>query len=78
MRAEAAADFGTSTSTSKHWLAQPDVDDGIEARLTTTEQSKSIPLRRTNWRLEMENEILRRATALSLHRRSQNDIPTSP
>jgi transposase len=62
-RAEVAADFGISESTLKRWLAQADVDDGIKDGLTTAEQNELVQLRRKNRRLEMENEILRRAAA---------------
>jgi transposase len=62
-RAEVAADFGVSESTVKRWVAQADVDDGIRDGLTTAEQAEVVKLRRNNRRLEMENEILRRAAA---------------
>ena len=62
-RAEVAADFGISESTMKRWLAQADVDDGIKDGLTTAEQNELVQLRRRMRRLEMENEILRRAAA---------------
>jgi transposase len=62
-RAEVAADFGISESTLKRWLAQADVDDGIKDGLTTAEQNELVQLRRRMRRLEMENEILRRAAA---------------
>lgn len=62
-RAEVAADFGISESTLKRWLARADVDDGIKDGLTTAEQNELVQLRRRMRRLEMENEILRRAAA---------------
>jgi transposase len=62
-RAEVAADFGISESTLKRWLAQADVDDGIKDGLTTAEQNELVQLHRRMRRLEMENEILRRAAA---------------
>ena len=62
-RAEIAADFGISESTVKRWLAQADVDDGVKDGLTSSEQNELVLLRRRNRRLEMENEILRRAAA---------------
>jgi transposase len=64
-RAEVAADFGVSESTLKRWLTQADVDDGIKDGLTSAEQNELVQLRRKNRRLEMENEILRRAAAFS-------------
>jgi len=38
-------------------------DDGIKDGLTTAEQAEIVQLRRDKRRLEMENEILRRAAA---------------
>ena len=61
--AEVAADFDISIKTVYRWLRQADVDDGIKDGLTTTEQQEIVKLRRENRRLEMENEILRRAAA---------------
>ena len=62
-RAEIAADFGISETTLKRWLAQADIDDCVKHGLTTTEQNEVVVLRRRMRRLEMENEILRRAAA---------------
>ena len=42
--------------------AQADIDDGVRDGLTTAEQSEIVQLRRDKRRLEMEVEILRRAT----------------
>ncbi len=61
--AEVAADFGISIKTVYRWMHQADVDDGITGGLTSTEQQEIVQLRRQNRRLEMENEILRRAAA---------------
>jgi transposase-like protein len=60
---EVAADFDISVSTLKRWMHQADVDDGVKDGLTSAEQAEIIQLRRDKRRLEMENEILRRATA---------------
>jgi transposase len=60
---EVAADFGISQESVRRWLRQADVDDGIKDGLTTSEQQELVRLRRANRRLEMENEILRRAAA---------------
>ena len=62
-RAEVAADFDISVESVHRWLRQADVDDGVKDGLTTAEQAESVRLRRENRRLEMENEILRRAAA---------------
>lgn len=61
--AEVAADFDLSTKTIYRWMRQADVDDGIEDGLTTAEQQEIVQLRREKRRLQMENEILRRAAA---------------
>jgi transposase-like protein len=61
--AEVAADFDISESTLHRWMRQADIDDGIKDGLTTAEQSELVQLRRDKRRLEMEVEILRRATA---------------
>ena len=62
-RAEVAADFGLSESTVQRWMRQADIDDGVRDGLTSTEQSEIVQLRRDKRRLEMENEVLRRAAA---------------
>ncbi len=62
-RAEVAADFDVSEQSVNRWVRQADVDDGIKEGLTTTEQTEIVQLRRDKRRLEMEVEILRRATA---------------
>jgi transposase len=61
--AEVAADFGISVESVKRWKHQADIDDGIKDGLTSAEQSEIVALRRDKRRLEMENEILRRAAA---------------
>lgn len=62
-RAEVAADFDISVESVHRWLRQADIDDGVKDGLTTAEQNETVRLRRENRRLEMENEILRRAAA---------------
>ncbi len=44
-------------------MRQADIDDGVRDGLTTAEQSEVVQLRRDKRRLEMEVEVLRRATA---------------
>ena len=61
--AEVAADFDISVESVRRWMRQADIDDGIKDGLTTAEQSELVQLRREKRRLEMENEILRRAAA---------------
>ena len=60
---EVAADFDISTESVRRWMRQADIDDGVTDGLTTAEQSEIVQLRRDKRRLEMEVEILRRATA---------------
>ncbi len=61
--AEVAADFDVSPESVRRWVKQADVDDGVRDGLTTAEQAEVVRLRRDVRRLEMENEILRRAAA---------------
>ena len=61
--AEIAADFDISVESVRRWVRQADIDDGIRGGQTTAEQSELVQLRREKRRLEMENEILRRAAA---------------
>jgi transposase-like protein len=60
---EVAADFDISPESIRRWMKQADIDDGVKGGLTTAEQAEVVRLRRENRRLEMEVEILRRATA---------------
>lgn len=53
-----------SESCLRNWMAQADADDnGGENRLTSAEKRELTQLRRDKKRLEMENEILKRAAA---------------
>ena len=61
--AEVAADFDVSPESIRRWMKQADTDDGMTDGLTTAEQAEVVKLRRNIRRLEMENEILRRAAA---------------
>jgi transposase len=60
---EVAADFDVAPESVRRWMRQADIDDGIKDGLTSAEQSELVQLRRKARRLEMENEILRRAAA---------------
>jgi transposase len=60
---EVAADFGVSEESVRRWRRQADIDDGITDGQTSSEQAEIVALRRDKRRLEMENEILRRAAA---------------
>lgn len=61
--AEVAAEFDISESTQHRWMRQADVDDDIKDGLTTAEQNELVQVRPDKRRLEMENEVLRRAAA---------------
>jgi transposase len=61
--AEVAADFDVSVESVRRWVCQAEIDDGIRDGLTSAEQAEVVQLRRDKRRLEMENEILRRAAA---------------
>jgi transposase len=62
-QAEVAADFGFSVESMRRWVRQADIDDGVVSGQTSAEQNELVQLRRQMRRLEMENEILRRAAA---------------
>lgn len=61
--AEVAADFDISEESVRRWMRQADIDDGIKDGMTTAERQEIVQMRRQIRRLEMENEILRRAAA---------------
>ena len=61
--AEVASDFDVSVESVRRWVRQADIDDGVVDGQTSSEQSELVQLRREKRRLEMENEILRRAAA---------------
>jgi transposase len=59
-----AKELSISQSCLRNWMAQADADDGNnDTRLTSSEKSELAELRRQNRRLEVENEILKRAAA---------------
>ena len=59
-----AKDLRISESCLRNWLAQAETDDkGSETRLTSAEKKELAELRRDKRRLEVENEILKRAAA---------------
>ncbi|RBY78253.1 IS3 family transposase [Blastococcus sp. TF02A-26] len=62
-QAEVAADFDISVESVRRWVRQADIDDGVVDGQTSAEQNELVQLRRQMRRLEMENEILRRAAA---------------
>ena len=58
-----AEDLGISESCLRNWMAQADVDDGRRRGLTSDERVELVKLRRVKRVLEMEIEILKRASA---------------
>jgi transposase-like protein len=59
-----ARELSISESCLRNWMAQADADDGsVDAGLTSAEKRELAELRKTARRLEVENEILKRAAA---------------
>jgi transposase len=61
--ARVAEDLGISESCLRNWLTQADINDGARPGLTTDERAELVKLRRQKRVLEMEVEILKRASA---------------
>jgi transposase len=61
--ARVAKELGISESGLRRWMAQDDIDAGRKEGLSTAEREELVQLRRDKRRLEMENEILKRASA---------------
>lgn len=61
--ARIAQDLGISDQTLRNWVKQADIDEGRREGLTTDERKEMVRLRRRNRVLEMEVEILKRASA---------------
>ena len=61
--AQIARDLGISDSCLRNWMAQADVNDGARPGLSSDERAELVALRRKNRVLEMEVEILKRASA---------------
>jgi transposase len=60
---EVAQDVGISESCLRNWLTQAARDEGKREGLTSDERRELAQLRRDKRRLELENEILKRAAA---------------
>ncbi len=58
-----ARDLGVSEQTLGNWVKQGDIDEGRREGLTTEERAELVRLRRRNRLLEMEIEILKKASA---------------
>jgi len=61
--AQIAKDLGISESGLRRWMDQADVEEGAKEGLTSAERRELVELRRRTRVLEMENEILKRASA---------------
>ena len=61
--AQIAKDLTISESCLRRWMDQTDVDEGHKEGLSSTEKKELVELRRRNRVLEMELEILKRASA---------------
>lgn len=61
--AQVARNLGVSESGLRRWMAQDEIDSGRAEGLTSVEKRELVELRRKNRVLEMENEILKRASA---------------
>ena len=60
---EIASSLGISESCLRNWVAQADIDEGSKPGLSSDERAELATLRRDKRRLELENEILKRAAA---------------
>ena len=70
--AEVAADLGISEQTIYTWRRQARIDAGLEAGLSTSEQSELTAAKRRIRELETELAIHRRATELLKEKTQQN------
>ena len=61
--AQVARDLGIIESCLRRWMERDDVDSGRREGLTGAERKELVELRRRNRALEMEIEILKRASA---------------
>ncbi len=61
--AQIAKDLGIAESGLRRWMAQADIDEGKREGLSSDERKELAELRRRNRTLEMEVEILKRASA---------------
>ena len=61
--ARIAKDLGVAESGLRRWMAQADIDEGKREGLSSDERKELVELRRQKRVLEMEVEILKRASA---------------
>ena len=64
-----AKDFDLGETAVRAWVHQAEIDQGERAGLTTEERAELIRLRRENRRLQMDVDLLKRATAFMWNRR---------
>ena len=55
--------LGVASTTIANWIRQARIDDGEQPGISTADRDEMTQLRREIRRLEMENEILKRAAA---------------
>lgn len=58
-----AKQLGIASTTVANWIRQARIDDGEQPGIATADRDELTQLRREIRRLEMENEILKRAAA---------------
>jgi transposase len=58
-----ATNLGIAESGLRRWMKQADIDEGTKDGLTSDERAELVRLRREKRVLEMEVEILKRASA---------------
>ena len=66
---QVAKDFDLGETAVRTWVHQAEIDDGERVGLTTEERAELIRLRRENRRLQMDVDLLKRATAFMWNRR---------
>ena len=78
--AKIAKDLGISDSCLRNWMHQADADEMAAATGCPAADKKELAeLRRRNRQLELENDILKRAAAISRGRTfSQSNLPAGP
>ncbi len=64
-----AADPGIYDSCLRNWVKQAGIDDGRAPGLSSDERAELVALRTRAWVLEVEIEILKRASAKASRRR---------
>ncbi|MBM9463564.1 transposase [Aeromicrobium sp. YIM 150415] len=78
--ARVARNLGISESYLRRWMDQAAVDSGAKEGLTSVEKRELVELRRKNRVLEMENEILKHASAYFARENTlpKNGVPARP